>query len=92
MRTVENMFQDIDRSRHVSFAIWTGDNIAHAFIGMTKDRAIKDLQETTAIIKRYLRKVTVFPAIGNHDAFPDRSVHVPSFEVTIMNTSAHYRS
>lgn len=68
------MFQDIDRSRHVTFAIWTGDISAHVYLGMTKERAVKNIQETTAIIKRYLRKVRVFPAIGNHDAFPDRSV------------------
>ncbi|XP_022704639.1 sphingomyelin phosphodiesterase-like isoform X2 [Varroa jacobsoni] len=80
IRTVENMFQDIDRSRHVTFAIWTGDISAHVYLGMTKERAVKNIQETTAIIKRYLRKVRVFPAIGNHDAFPDRLFPQPGVD------------
>lgn len=72
LRTVENMFLDIQKRRKVDFAIWTGDISSHSYLEMTKERTLHDIQKTTALFKRYLPNIKVYPSIGNHDAYPDR--------------------
>ena len=75
--TIENMFKFIADNQEIfktDFITWTGDNAAHNNWSKTREEASEATLSITKIMKDTLKNhssIKVFPAIGNHDFYPD---------------------
>ncbi|XP_068432607.1 cyclic GMP-AMP phosphodiesterase SMPDL3A [Clinocottus analis] len=58
-------------TRPQDFIIWTGDSPPHVPVGeLTTDTVIEVISNMTRTIRQHFPNVTVYPALGNHDYWP----------------------
>ncbi|XP_078393279.1 sphingomyelin phosphodiesterase [Cetorhinus maximus] len=76
LSTIENMLQHL-QSRHFDLVYWTGDIPAHNVWHQTRKDQLLALNTITALVRKHLGKVPIFPAVGNHESTPVNSFPPP---------------
>lgn len=62
--------RNLDLFDSFKFTIFTGDLVDHDSLHADAELTKKEEFETFALMKHYLKNQTIFPVLGNHDAFP----------------------
>uniref|UniRef100_A0A3B1IIZ6 Sphingomyelin phosphodiesterase 1 n=1 Tax=Astyanax mexicanus TaxID=7994 RepID=A0A3B1IIZ6_ASTMX len=78
LRTVENLLQNVAKAGPWDWVYWTGDIPAHNVWSQTRAQQLNELTIISKLVKKYLGpKVTVYPAVGNHESTPVNSFPPP---------------
>ncbi|UYV61789.1 SMPD1 [Cordylochernes scorpioides] len=77
LRTLEHMLQNIARNHKIDYVLWTGDIPPHDIWNTTRKSNIEILHSVSRMINKYLGKVPIFPALGNHESSPVNSFPIP---------------
>ncbi|XP_075054548.1 sphingomyelin phosphodiesterase [Mixophyes fleayi] len=80
LHTIESLLHHVATSGPYDRVYWTGDIPAHNVWEQTRADQLNALRTITALIRKYLGPVPVYPAVGNHESapvngFPPPSVH-----------------
>ena len=59
---------------------WTGDIMPHDVWENTREDNLRQFNETLSLLKAYLPKVKVLPAMGNHEGVPVNSFPIPQIK------------
>nr|XP_020649751.1 acid sphingomyelinase-like phosphodiesterase 3a isoform X2 [Pogona vitticeps] len=71
-----------DSGQQVSFMIWTGDSPPHVPVKELSTKLVIDIiGNLTATIRSFFPDLQVFPALGNHDYWPQDQMPVSTSEV-----------
>ncbi|KAM8953648.1 cyclic GMP-AMP phosphodiesterase SMPDL3A [Pelodytes ibericus] len=71
-----------DSKQKVDFMIWTGDSPPHLPVNELSTKMVTDIiGNMTATIRKILPDLLVFPALGNHDYWPQDQFPVEASEV-----------
>lgn len=71
-----------DSEQKVDFMIWTGDSPPHVPVNELSTKiVIEVIQNMTTTIRKLLPNMLVFPALGNHDYWPQDQLPVSGSEV-----------
>jgi predicted MPP superfamily phosphohydrolase len=54
----------------LDYVIVTGDLISHDFWNYGQNRTLADINNITALLRKYFPKTKVFEAVGNHEGVP----------------------
>uniref|UniRef100_UPI00398EAFBA sphingomyelin phosphodiesterase n=1 Tax=Pristiophorus japonicus TaxID=55135 RepID=UPI00398EAFBA len=76
LRTIENLLQHL-RSDHFDLVYWTGDIPAHNVWHQSRRDQVVALDTITALLRRHLGHVRVYPSVGNHESTPVNSFPPP---------------
>lgn len=78
LRTVEHLLEHLAKSGPWDWVYWTGDIPAHNVWSQTRTQQLSELTVISRLIHKHLGpKVTVYPAIGNHESTPVNSFPPP---------------
>ncbi|KAB0352782.1 hypothetical protein FD754_017639 [Muntiacus muntjak] len=82
-RLIFSAFDFIKNSgQKVSFMIWTGDSPPHVpVLELSTDKVINVIANITTTIQRLFPNLQVFPALGNHDYWPQDQLPVVTSKV-----------
>jgi len=67
---IANWMKTDSRGQKVDFLVWTGDDPGHDDGTQTPELNLEAVLALTDAFKTYLPGLRVFPAFGNHDAYP----------------------
>nr|XP_060609256.1 acid sphingomyelinase-like phosphodiesterase 3a [Anolis sagrei ordinatus] len=78
-----------DSDQQASFMIWTGDSPPHVSVKELSTKIVIDIiGNLTSTIRSFLPDLQVFPALGNHDYWPQDQIPVSANEV--YNAAANF--
>ncbi|XP_022243798.1 sphingomyelin phosphodiesterase-like [Limulus polyphemus] len=77
LRTLESMLKHVTDNHKIDYVIWTGDIPPHDIWKSTQSEQIYILRSVTQLMRKYLKKVPIFPALGNHESAPVDSFPLP---------------
>lgn len=78
LRTVEHLLQNVAKAGPWDWVYWTGDIPAHNVWSQTRAQQLNELTIISKLVKKYLGpKVSVYPAVGNHESTPVNSFPPP---------------
>lgn len=69
-RTVENLFQHLNQSEKVDFAILSGDYMSHRDWEYEQKEHLNTITNLSNLINTYLPNTPIYWALGNHEAIP----------------------
>nr|XP_057913060.1 acid sphingomyelinase-like phosphodiesterase 3a [Doryrhamphus excisus] len=86
---IQSAFLHMDRLvRPDDFIIWTGDSPPHVPVGeLSTDMVIQVMSNITQTLLQHFPNITVFPAVGNHDYWPQDQM--PTSTNDIYKAAAH---
>uniref|UniRef100_A0A674JCA1 Sphingomyelin phosphodiesterase 1 n=1 Tax=Terrapene triunguis TaxID=2587831 RepID=A0A674JCA1_9SAUR len=70
LHTIENLLQHLARGPPFQLAYWTGDLPAHDVWQQSRADQLRTLRTLSALLRKYLAPLPVYPAVGNHEASP----------------------
>ncbi|CAM5073512.1 unnamed protein product [Natator depressus] len=70
LHTIENLLQHLARGPPLQLAYWTGDLPAHNVWQQSRADQLLALRTLSALLRKYLAPLPVYPAVGNHEAAP----------------------
>ncbi|CAM4312397.1 unnamed protein product, partial [Lepidochelys olivacea] len=70
LHTIENLLQHLARGPPWQLAYWTGDLPAHNVWQQSRTDQLLALRTLSALLRKYLAPLPVYPAVGNHEAAP----------------------
>ncbi|XP_075270004.1 sphingomyelin phosphodiesterase [Opisthocomus hoazin] len=70
LRTIEGLLAQLPGAGAFAAAYWTGDIPAHDVWQQSRSDQLRALRGVTALLRRRLGALPVFPAVGNHEAAP----------------------
>ncbi|XP_043929787.1 acid sphingomyelinase-like phosphodiesterase 3a [Protopterus annectens] len=80
IRSAFEYMKQIDQ--HPSFMLWTGDSPPHVPVKeLSTDVVINVIRNMTLTIREFFPELQVFPALGNHDYWPQDQLPVSTSEV-----------
>mmetsp|Transcript_9580 Transcript_9580/g.16092 ORF Transcript_9580/g.16092 Transcript_9580/m.16092 type:complete len:165 (-) Transcript_9580:931-1425(-) len=69
-KTVKNMLEEVRDTIQPDVVFWLGDSIPHNVESLNLDSNVHIMKNVTATVADLLQDYRVFPAIGNHDTYP----------------------
>ncbi|XP_078078761.1 sphingomyelin phosphodiesterase isoform X2 [Mustelus asterias] len=76
LNTIENLLQHLQSTRF-DLVYWTGDIPAHNVWHQTRKDQLLALETITSLVWKYLGRVPIYPAVGNHESTPVNSFPPP---------------
>uniref|UniRef100_A0A8C8S0S8 Sphingomyelin phosphodiesterase n=1 Tax=Pelusios castaneus TaxID=367368 RepID=A0A8C8S0S8_9SAUR len=70
LHTIENLLQHLARAPPFQLVYWTGDLPAHNVWQQSRADQLRALRTLTALLRKHLAPLPVYPAVGNHEAVP----------------------
>lgn len=71
LRTFEETLQFINNThKDIDYVIWTGDIPPHDVWNKTKQGQIHLIKQVSKLVNKYLGKIPIYPALGNHESAP----------------------
>uniref|UniRef100_A0A8C3FFZ5 Sphingomyelin phosphodiesterase n=1 Tax=Chrysemys picta bellii TaxID=8478 RepID=A0A8C3FFZ5_CHRPI len=70
LHTIENLLQHLARGPPFQLAYWTGDLPAHDVWQQSRADQLRTLRTLSTLLRKYLAPLSVYPAVGNHEASP----------------------
>uniref|UniRef100_A0AAR5Q9V9 Sphingomyelin phosphodiesterase n=1 Tax=Dendroctonus ponderosae TaxID=77166 RepID=A0AAR5Q9V9_DENPD len=68
---LENMLQNIAfQHPDIDYILWTGDLPPHDIWNQTKQKNLKVIEDTIAMVVKAFPNTPIFPAVGNHESSP----------------------
>ncbi|XP_060623167.2 sphingomyelin phosphodiesterase [Anolis sagrei] len=82
LHTLENLLQHLSRGRPEAggpfdLVYWTGDIPAHNVWEQSRGDQLEALRTVSALVRKYLGPIPVYPAVGNHESVPVNSFPPP---------------
>jgi sphingomyelin phosphodiesterase len=71
LRTVDAFTRQVVQDIKPDFIVWTGDNPPHDPWTGSQDSAFNATAEFTNLLKKYNYTLPIYPAMGNHEAYPN---------------------
>uniref|UniRef100_G1S6I2 Sphingomyelin phosphodiesterase n=1 Tax=Nomascus leucogenys TaxID=61853 RepID=G1S6I2_NOMLE len=80
LRTLESLLSGLGPAGPFDMVYWTGDIPAHDVWHQTRQDQLRALTTVTALVRKFLGPVPVYPAVGNHESTPVNSFPPPFIE------------
>lgn len=80
LRTLESLLGGLGPAGPFEMVYWTGDIPAHNVWHQSRQDQLRALTTVTALVKKFLGPVPVYPAVGNHESTPVNSFPPPFIE------------
>lgn len=80
LRTLESLLRGLGPAGPFDMVYWTGDIPAHNVWHQSRQDQLQALTTITALVKKYLGPVPVYPAVGNHESTPVNGFPPPFIE------------
>uniref|UniRef100_A0A4W3GLM6 Sphingomyelin phosphodiesterase 1 n=1 Tax=Callorhinchus milii TaxID=7868 RepID=A0A4W3GLM6_CALMI len=77
LRTVHSLLKQLGGQGALDAVYWTGDIPAHNIWHQSRDDQLTALTTITGLLRQYLGKLHVYPAVGNHESTPVNSFPPP---------------
>lgn len=79
VNTLNSLLSHIKDEIKPDFVLWAGDSIPHNLDSLTFDSNVEIMKNVTKQVVEGLKGITIIPAIGNHDTYPQDSIkmHIP---------------
>ena len=74
-RTVEAFLKQV-ATMDIDLVLWTGDNASTDYWLYNRETHLKNSQEITDLITKYLPNTPVYPIMGNHETYPQDQFHL----------------
>ncbi|XP_058161802.1 sphingomyelin phosphodiesterase [Dasypus novemcinctus] len=87
LRTLESLLSGLGPAGPFDMVYWTGDIPAHDIWLQSRQDQLRALTTVTALVRKFLGPVPVYPAVGNHESTPVNSFPPPFIE---GNRSSHW--
>lgn len=78
--TLESLLSGLGPAGPFDMVYWTGDIPAHNIWHQSRQDQLRALTTVTALVKKFLGPVPVYPAVGNHESTPVNSFPPPFIE------------
>ncbi|KAJ1075747.1 hypothetical protein K5549_020056, partial [Capra hircus] len=86
-RTLESLLSGLGPAGPFDMVYWTGDIPAHNVWQQSRQDQLRALTTVTALVKKFLGPVLVYPAVGNHESTPVNGFPPPFIK---GNQSSHW--
>ncbi|XP_031316018.2 sphingomyelin phosphodiesterase isoform X2 [Camelus dromedarius] len=80
LRTLESLLSGLGPAGPFDMVYWTGDIPAHNVWHQSRQDQLRALTTVTALVKKFLGPVPVYPAVGNHESTPVNGFPPPFIE------------
>ena len=71
LRTFEETLKFINKThKDIDYVIWTGDIPPHDVWNQTRQGQIDLIKQVSELVNKYLGKIPIYPALGNHESAP----------------------
>ncbi|XP_004590037.2 sphingomyelin phosphodiesterase [Ochotona princeps] len=80
LRTLESLLSSVGPAGPFEMVYWTGDIPAHDVWQQSRQDQLRALNTVTALVKKFLGPVPVYPAVGNHESTPVNGFPPPFIE------------
>lgn len=80
LRTLESLLSGLGPAGPFDMVYWTGDIPAHNVWHQSRQDQLRALTTITALVKKFLGPVPVYPAVGNHESTPVNGFPPPFIE------------
>ncbi|XP_068844634.1 sphingomyelin phosphodiesterase isoform X2 [Capricornis sumatraensis] len=87
LRTLESLLSGLGPAGPFDMVYWTGDIPAHNVWQQSRQDQLRALTTVTALVKKFLGPVPVYPAVGNHESTPVNGFPPPFIK---GNQSSHW--
>ena len=87
LRTLESLLSGLGPAGPFDMVYWTGDIPAHNVWQQSRQDQLRALTTVTALVKKFLGPVLVYPAVGNHESTPVNGFPPPFIK---GNQSSHW--
>ncbi|XP_019384102.1 PREDICTED: sphingomyelin phosphodiesterase, partial [Crocodylus porosus] len=77
LHTLESLLAQLGSAGPFELAYWTGDIPAHNVWQQSRADQLRALRTITALLRKHLGTLPVYPAVGNHEAVPVNSFPPP---------------
>ncbi|KAL2806609.1 sphingomyelin phosphodiesterase isoform 5 [Daubentonia madagascariensis] len=80
LRTLESLLSGLGPAGPFDMVYWTGDIPAHDVWQQSRQDQLRALTTITALVRKFLGPVPVYPAVGNHESTPVNGFPPPFIE------------
>ncbi|XP_006885532.1 PREDICTED: sphingomyelin phosphodiesterase [Elephantulus edwardii] len=80
LRTLESLLRGLGPAGPFDMVYWTGDIPAHDVWQQSRQDQLRALNTITALVRKFLGPVPVYPAVGNHESTPVNGFPPPFIE------------